>query len=58
LRHDLEEQVGLLAAHRQIADLVDDRQPVSVDCAMHGLPVTTLPLSRFQHQDQVGGACR
>jgi pimeloyl-ACP methyl ester carboxylesterase len=28
LRHDLEEQVGLLAAHRQVADLVDDQSPM------------------------------
>lgn len=26
LRHDLEEQVGLLATQRQIADLIDDQQ--------------------------------
>jgi hypothetical protein len=31
LRHDLEEQVGLLAVHGQIADLVDDQQLVGVD---------------------------
>src|SRR5271165_593631 len=55
LRHDLEEQVGLLAAHRQIAYLIDDQQLVCVDCAMHGLAVTALTLSRFQHQNQIGG---
>src|SRR5277367_3721558 len=44
LRHDLEEQVRLLAAHRQIADLVDDQQPVGVDRAMHRLAVAALAL--------------
>src|SRR5271156_4270070 len=53
LRHDLKEQVGLLAAHRQIADLIDDQQLVGVDCAMHGLSVTALTLGRFQHQNQI-----
>jgi hypothetical protein len=32
---DLEEQVGLLAAHRQIADLVDDQQTISGDRPLH-----------------------
>jgi hypothetical protein len=56
LRHHLEEQVGLLAAHRQIADLVEDQQFVSADRAMHGLSVTALALGGFQHQHQIGRA--
>jgi hypothetical protein len=36
---DLEEQMGLLAAHRQIADLIEDQQPAGVDRAMHDLAV-------------------
>jgi len=31
---DLEEQVGLLAAQRQIADLVNDQQTVGIDRAI------------------------
>ena len=53
---DLEEQVGLLVVHRQIADLVDYQQPVGVDCAMHGLAIMALTLGRFQHQHQIGCA--
>ena len=34
-RDDLEEQVGLLAAQRQIGDLVNDRQTLGVNRAMH-----------------------
>ena len=30
---DLEEQIGLFAAHRQIADLVEDQRPIGVDLA-------------------------
>jgi len=48
LRHNLEEQVGLLAAHRQIADLVDDQQPVGIDRAMHDLAITALTLGGLQ----------
>jgi len=55
LRYDLEEQVGLLAADRQVADLIDDQQLVCVDRAMHGLPITALTLRRFQHQHEIGG---
>ncbi len=56
LRHDLEEQVGLLAAHRQVADLVDDQQPVDVHRAMHRLAIAALTLGGFQHQHQIGRA--
>ena len=38
-RDDLEEQIGLLAGHRQIADLTEDQQPVGVDRAMHDLAI-------------------
>ena len=42
LLYDLEAQVGVLATHRQIADLVDDQQLVDVNRTMHGLSVTVL----------------
>jgi len=38
-RDHLEEQIGLLAAHRQIADLVEDQKPVSVDRTMHDFAI-------------------
>src|SRR5579863_2616307 len=56
LRQDLEEEVGLLAAHRQIADLVDDQQPIRIDPARHELAIAVLMLHRLQHQQQIGGA--
>lgn len=34
-RNHLEEQVGLLPAHRQIADFVNDQQAIAVDGPMH-----------------------
>ncbi len=34
--HDhLEEQIGLLAIHRQIADFVNDKQAIAVDCSAY-----------------------
>src|ERR1700688_748869 len=51
---DLEEQIGLLATHRQIADLVNDQQLVGVDRAMHDLAIAALALRGFEHQHQIG----
>src|SRR5580704_10281116 len=51
---DLKEQIGLLAAQRQIADLVDDQQLVSIDRTMHDLAITVLTLRGLQHQHQIG----
>jgi hypothetical protein len=56
LRHDLEERVGLLAGHRQVADLIDDQKLAGVDRSMHGLTVTALTLGGLQHQHQAGRA--
>jgi hypothetical protein len=55
-RHDLEEQVGLLACHRQVADLIDDQKLVGVDRAMHDLAVAALALGGFEHQHEVSRA--
>src|SRR5271163_5160195 len=52
--HHLKEQIGLLAAHWQIANLVDDEKLVSVDRAMHHFAITALALGGFEHQHQVG----
>src|ERR1700731_1441763 len=41
---DLEEQVGLLAVQRQIADLVNDQQLVGVDRTMRDLAIAALAL--------------
>jgi hypothetical protein len=53
-RDDLEEQIGLFAAQRQIADLVDDQQLVGIDRAMHDLAIAALALRGLQHQHQIG----
>ena len=54
LGDDLEEQVGLLAAERQVADLVDDQELVDVDGAVHRLLQPALALRRLQGEDQIG----
>src|SRR5215469_13134011 len=54
--HDLEEEIGLLSAHRQVSDLIDDQELVGVDRPMHHFAITALALGGFQHQHQVGGA--
>jgi len=46
----------LLAGHRQIADFVDNQQPVCIDRAMHDLAIAALALRRLQHQHQIGCA--
>jgi hypothetical protein len=53
-RYDLEEQVGLLTAHRQVADLVDDQQLVRVDRTMRDFSIATLALRGFGHQHAIG----
>jgi hypothetical protein len=45
-----------MMAHLQIADLIDDQQPVGIDRTMHRLAVTVLTLGRPQHQHQIGRA--
>jgi hypothetical protein len=54
----LEEQVGLLAAHRQIADLVDDQQFVGVDRAVHDLTIAALALRGFECTQTNSGSKR
>ena len=53
-RDHLEEQIGLLASERQIADLVDDQQLRCRDHAMHRLFHPALPISRFHRDDEIG----
>lgn len=42
--------MSLFAAHRQIADLIDDYQLVGIDGAMHDRAVAALALRRFQQR--------
>jgi len=51
--NDLEEQVGLLATERQIADLVDHQQSRGQDGAVEVGLQPALPLGRAQLQYQV-----
>ena len=53
-RHDLEEQVGLFAAERQITDLVDDQQLGCSHDPVHHLLDAPLSLRRFERDDQIG----
>ena len=55
LGDDLEEQVGLFAPQRQVADLVDDQELVDADGAVHRLLPTALALRRLERHDQIGG---
>jgi len=48
LANDLEEQIGLLARQRQVADLGDDQQLVDVDGAVHRLFPAALALRRLE----------
>lgn len=52
-RDHLEEQVGLLAVHRQIADFVDNEQAVGFDGPVHHRLQTVLLMCRAQGQQQV-----
>ena len=47
---DLEEQIGLLTVHPQIANLIDDEQPLRLDRAVHDAFQVVLQVSRRQHQ--------
>ena len=51
----LEEQVGLLPTHRQIADLVNDQQAIRIDESLERLGELVLSMRSGQNQQQVGG---
>ena len=53
-RDDLEEQVRLLPGHWQIADLVDDQQPVRLDRPVHHRLQIVLRMGGRQAQHQIG----
>ena len=55
LGHDLKEQIGLIAAERQIPDLIDDEQFWQRDRTIHGFAQPALALRRFQRERQIGG---
>src|SRR5262249_27602832 len=55
-RHDVEGQVGVLTADREVADLVGDQQLVRVDRTMHDLAIAALALRGFEQQHQIGRA--
>jgi hypothetical protein len=50
----LKQQVRLIARQRQVADLVDDQQPIHRDRSMQCLLQSALALRGFQQQHQVG----
>lgn len=51
---DLEEQVGLVTAHRQVTDLVDDQQARSHDVAFDEIGEPVLSLGGDEGDDQIG----
>ncbi len=55
LGDDLEEQVRLLAPQRQVADLVDDQEPVEVHGPVHRLLDPALALRRLEGENEIGG---
>src|SRR5689334_20467323 len=56
LGYDLEEQTGLIAAKRQVADLINDEELWHRDSAVHGFAETALALRRVQRERQIGRA--
>ena len=56
LGYYLEEQIGLVAAKRQVSDLINDKEFWHRDSAVHGFAETALALRRLQHERQIGRA--
>src|SRR5690349_4195155 len=56
LGYDLEEQTGLVAAKRQVSDLINDQEFWHRDRTVHCFAETALALRRLQHECQIGRA--